>query len=209
MNRLVNFKDDDPSEKAYDCSCPTLLQQRCIPTSSFSGIIKIVGLPFKDLIFQVAIAKASVPPSNKKSSTVWSQKDTEHQGSIQFRAICSHSLFLLLITREKPPPLSYFHLAFPTLSSLPGFMASQAPSWACYACGVFFLSLHPLPLIYFIKHTCLSLHPTVFSICIHTNIQAHMLLVNANCIKPLLVDAPVRNWWAGKKITLSSWDKTC
>ena len=167
------------------------------------------GFAFKDLIFYVSIVKASVPPSNKKSITVWSQKGTEHQGAIQFKAICSHSLFLLVITREKPPPSSYFHLAFPTLCSLPGFMASQAAPWASHACGLFFLSLHSPPLTYFIKHTCLPLHPTVISICIHTNIQAHMLLVNANYIKPVLVDAPVRNGWAGKKITLSSWDKTC
>lgn len=53
----------------------------------------------------------------------------------------------------------------------------------------FVLSFHPLPLIYFIKHTCLPLHPTVIAMCVHTNTQAHMLLVSANYIKPLLVDA--------------------
>lgn len=36
-----------------------------------------------------------------------------------------------------------------------------------------------------------------------------MLLVSASGIKPPLVDAPVRNWWAGKKIRSSSGDRSC
>lgn len=89
----MSFKHDDLSENARDCSYPTLLWRRQTPTSSFSfsKMTKMVGLPFKDLIFYVSTVKASLPPSNKKSKTVWSQKGTEHQGAIKFRAICSHS----------------------------------------------------------------------------------------------------------------------
>lgn len=75
--------------------------------------------------FYVSIVKASVPPSNKKSITVWSQKGTEHQGAIQFRAICSHSLFLLLVTREKPPPINLFPLWL--FQTSPAYLASWLP----------------------------------------------------------------------------------
>lgn len=113
--------------------------------------------------------------------------------------------------RRNHPPSSppYFHLAFPALPSLPSLWLLRLHHEAPMPVGFFSLYLHSLPLIYFIKHTCVPLHPTVTAICIHTSIQAHMLLVNTNYIKPLLLDAPIRKWWAGKKITLSSWDKAC
>lgn len=115
------------------------------------------------------------------------------------------------MAREKPSTilLTLFPLGFSNPPQLTRFVTSQASPWGSYACGVFSLPLHPLPLINFIKHTCVPLHPTVTAICIHTSIQAHMLLVNTNYIKPLLLDVPIRKWWAGKKITLSSWDKAC
>lgn len=132
-----------PLEKADGCSYQLhLLQQRCTPTnsSSSSAITRSVCLPFKDLICYVLTVKSSVPPSNKKSVTVWSQKSIEHQ-RLQFRAICSLSLFLLLIAREKapPPPIS---TGFSS-PALPDFTAPQAlPQTFFTTCRLFLLTPH-------------------------------------------------------------------